>query len=157
MPVVVRMCQPDRENTILQGIAVNASLEGTRLRLPTGLLEGSLISVSFEGSPSRLGSVCWALAQSESEILHGVRFQVLLERHGLHSRPLRRLRWRQLIRRGLIALTGLAVIAIAAYGFIWWVDQFRAYYPKYYEPKDIERQRYEQQRRLEESKGPSQP
>lgn len=157
IPVVVTVYQPGRENAVLQGVAVNASLEGARLRLPTALPEGSLVSVAFEGSPSRLGSVRWTLAQGESEILHGMRFHVSLERRGVHSRPFRRLRWRQLIRRGLIVLIGLAVIAIAAYGVDWWVEQFRTYDPKYYEPKDIERQGYEQQRRLEGPKGPSGP
>jgi hypothetical protein len=65
-------------------------------------------------------------------------------------------RWK-LLRRGLIALIGLAVIAVAAYGFVWWIEQFRTYYPKYYEPKDIERQKFEQERGLEEPKGSSTP
>lgn len=157
LPVVVTVHTPGRESVVLQGVAVNASLEGARLRLPTALPEASLVSVALEGSPSRLGSVCWSLPQGASEILHGVRFQVPLERRGIHSRPFRRLRWRQRLRRGLIVLIGFAIIAVAAYGFDWWIDQLRTYYPKYYEPKDIERQGYEQQRRLEGPKAPSKP
>ncbi len=157
MPVIITVYQPGRESTVLQGVAVNASLEGARLRLPMALPEGSVVSIALEGAPPRLGSVCWILAQGESEVLHGVRFQVPLERRGIHSRPFRRLQWRQLMRRGLIVLIGLAVIAIAAYGFDWWIDQLRTYSPKYYEPKDIQRQEYEQQRRLEGPKRPSKP
>jgi len=157
MPVVITVYQPGRESTVLQGVAVNASLEGARLRLPTALPEGSLVSVALGGSPSRLGSVRWALSQGESEILHGVRFQVPLERRGVHSRTFRRLRWRQRLRRGLITLIGLAVVALAAYGSDWWIEQLRTYYPKYYEPKDIERQGYEQQRHLEGPKSPLRP
>lgn len=157
MPVIVTVYQPGGESTVLQGMAVNTSLEGARLRLSTALPEGSLVSVALEGSPSRLGSVRWALSKGESEILHGVRFQVPLERRGVYSRPLRRLRRRQCLRRGLIALIGLAVIAFAAYGVNWWIEQLRTYYPNYYEPKDIERQRYEQQRHLEGAKSPLRP
>jgi uncharacterized iron-regulated membrane protein len=157
VPVVVTMYQPGRESVTLRGVAVNASLEGVRVRLKTPLPEGGLVSVTLEGNPSRLGSVRWSMAQSESEVLHGVRFQVPLERRGAHSRPLHRLRWRKLIRKGLILLIGLAVIAIAAFGVDWWMEQFRTYYPKYYEPRDIERQEYERQQRLEGPKGPSGP
>ena len=150
LPAVVTMCEPGQESRVLTGVAVNGSLEGARLRLPTALPEGCVISVALEGGPSRLGNVRWVLAQSESEILHGVRFQVPLERHGVHSQPFWRLRSRKLIRRCLIVLIGLAVIAIAAYGLDWLVEQFKGYYPKYYEPKDIERQEYQQQQKLEE-------
>ena len=149
LPATVMMSQSGREDIVLTGVAVNASLEGVRLRLPTPLPEGSIVGVALGGGPSRPGSVRWVLAQGESEILHGVRFQIPLERRGEHSRPFRRLRLRQLIRRSLMVLIGLAVIAIATYGFDWWVQQFKIYYPKFYEPKDIERQGYEQ-RRLEE-------
>jgi hypothetical protein len=56
-----------------------------------------------------------------------------------------------------MTLIGLAVIAVAAYMFNWWIEQFRTYHPKYYEPKDIERQEFEQQQRPGESKGSSTP
>lgn len=157
IPVVVTVHQPGRENTVLQGVAVNASLEGARLRLPTALPEGSVVSVTLEGGPPRPGSVRWTLPHGDSEILHGVRFQVPEEQRARHMRAFRWLRWRKLLRRGLMALIGLAVIAVAAYGLNWWIEQFRTYYPKYYEPKDIERQKFEQQRRLEEPKGSSPP
>ena len=157
LPVVVTVHQSGQVSAPLNGIAENASLNGARLRLPTALPEGSLVSVALEGGLSRLGNVCWTLAQAESEILHGVRFQASLDRGGVHSRPFRRLRRRQQIRRSLIALIGLAVLAVAAYGLSWWLEQFGAYSPKYYEPKDIERQWYEQQRRQEKPKGPSGP
>jgi len=157
LPVVVTVHEPGRETIKLRGVSVNASLEGARLRLPRALPERSVVSVELEGTLSRLGNVRWVLAQSDSEILHGVRFQVPLERRGVHARPLRQLRWRQRIRRGVIALIGLAIIAIAAFGISWWMEQFRVYYPKYYEPKDIERQEYEQQQQLGRPKGPSGP
>jgi hypothetical protein len=156
-PVIVTLYPPGREGAILQGVAVNASLEGARLCLPVELPEGSLVSVALEGCPSRLGTVRWTMARDKSEILHGVRFQVPLERRGAHSRPFRRLRWRRLVRRGFIALMGLAAIAIVAYGFNWWIEQSRVYHPKYYEPKDIERQGYEEMQRLEQQRRPSVP
>jgi hypothetical protein len=149
--------QPGRESTVLQGVAMNASLEGARLHLPTALPGGTVVSVTLEGGPSRPGSVRWTLPHGDSETLHGVRFQVPEERRARHMRVFRWLRRWKLLRGGLIALIGLAVIAVAAYGFVWWIEQFRTYSPKYYEPKDIERQKFEQQRRLEEPKGSSTP
>jgi hypothetical protein len=149
LAATVTVYKAGREKDVLSGVAVNASLEGVRLRLPTALPEGSEVGVALRGGPSRLGSVRWTLPHGESEIIHGVRFQVPLEQRGVHSQPFRQLRWRQRIRRSLMVLIALAVIAIAAYGFVWWVEQFRTYHPKYYEPKDIERQDYEQQQRRE--------
>jgi len=49
-------------------------------------------------------------------------------------------------------LTGFAIIAIAAYGLVWWIDQVRTYSPRSYEPKDIERESHQLQQRLEELK-----
>jgi hypothetical protein len=40
------------------------------------------------------------------------------------------------------------MIALAAAGLVWLMDAMRRYNPEYYEPKDIERERYEIQRRL---------
>jgi hypothetical protein len=40
------------------------------------------------------------------------------------------------------------MIAMAAAGLVWLMDAMRSYNPQYYEPKDIERERYNVQRRL---------
>jgi hypothetical protein len=45
---------------------------------------------------------------------------------------------------------GLGVIALAAWGLVWFMDASRGYAPRFYEPKDTERERAELQRRLEE-------
>lgn len=149
---VVTLHASDQTNVSLKGIAENASLEGARVRLPSALPEGSPVSVALEGGLSRPGSVHWTMPDGESGVIHGIRFQVPLERRADHSRPLRRLRLRQSFRRGLIVLIGAATIAIAAYGLVWLIEGMRTYDPKYYEPKDIEREGQELQRRLEELK-----
>lgn len=141
---------------MLQGVALNVSLEGARLRLATTLPEGRVVHIALGAGDSRVGTVCWALPQGGSEILHGVRFQAPLNRDEAQARPLRRLQRRKFLRRSLILLLTLAALAIAAYGVDWWIDQFRIYYPKFYEPKDIERQEYEQ-KQLKESQEPSKP
>jgi hypothetical protein len=155
--VAVTVFSPDRGSTVLQGVVVNVSLEGARVRLPMVLPEGSSVSIALGPGDLRLGIVCWTVAQGESEVLHGVRFQVPMERGEAPSRPLRRLQRRQFLRRGLILLIGLAAIAVAAYGLNWWIDQLRTYYPKYYEPKDFERQEYEERQRLQGEQGTSRP
>jgi hypothetical protein len=59
-------------------------------------------------------------------------------------RPFRRLLWRQRLRRAGVVLVGLLAIAVASYALVWLLEAFRVYDPKYYEPKDMERQRFEQ-------------
>jgi hypothetical protein len=60
-------------------------------------------------------------------------------------------------RRGLILLISAVSIAVAAYGLVWLIDAMRTYDPKYYEPKDLERERHELQRKLEELKRSQKP
>lgn len=151
-PVMVTVHTPGEADVVLEGTAVNTSLEGTRLRLPVLLPEGAQLTVALEGAQARPGSVRWSHPHGEAGSLHGIRFQVPLERSGVHSRPLRWVILRRLLRRGLIALIGLAAIAIAAYGLLWLVNGLQTYDPKFYEPKDIERERYQTQGRPEGSR-----
>lgn len=148
-PAVVTVQTPGEADVVLEGTAVNTSLEGTRLRLPTLVPEGSQVTVALEGAKPRQGSVRWSHSHGEAGSLHGIRFQVPLERSGVHSRPLRWVILRRLLRRGLIALIGLAAIAIAAYAFLWLTKSLETYDPKYYEPKDLERERYQIERPLD--------
>lgn len=150
MAVEVTVHAPGQASVALKGVAKNVSLEGARLQLPTALPEGSLVSVSMEGGPSRLGTVRWNLPQDESGSVHGIRFQLPLEPRGPHARPLRRLRLRQFLRRGLIVLVGSVLIAVGAYGVERFIESLRAYKPNFYEPKDIERQMFESQRQLQQ-------
>ncbi len=149
MTAEVTVHAPGQPTTVLKGLAENASLEGVRLRLPTGLPDGSLVSVSLQGGPSRLGNVRWNLPHNESGFLHGIRFQAALEPHGPDARPLRRLRLRRFLRRGLIVLIGSALIGLSAYGVDRLIETLRVYAPNYYEPKDLERQIHESQRLME--------
>ena len=151
-PAVVTVHTPGEADMILEGTAVNTSLEGTRLRLLTLVPEGSQVTVALEGAKPRQGNVRWSHPYGEGVALHGIRFQVPLERSGAHSRPLRRVLFRRLLRRGLIALIGLAAIAILAYGLLWLINSLQTYDPKFYEPKDLERERYQTQGRPEESR-----
>jgi hypothetical protein len=43
-------------------------------------------------------------------------------------------------------------MALAAAGLLWLLEAMRAYNPQYYEPKDVERERYEVQRLLDGAK-----
>lgn len=146
VPAVITVYTPGQEAVVLNGVAMNASLEGACLRLSTVLAKGSLVGVAFEGGPSRLGSVRWVMPQQDSEALHGIRFQVSMERRGVHSRRYRRLRLRRVIRQVLIGVIGLIFIATAAFAVNWLVEGLRTYDPKYYEPKDLDRQAYEKER-----------
>jgi hypothetical protein len=142
--------RPGEGPVALSGMTENASLEGARLRLPNAVPEGSRVELTFEGGAVASGSVRWNRPDGEEDVVHGLRLDSPLKPPGLHSKPLRRLRRQRFLRRLLIGLIGLALIAAAAWGLVWMMDAFRAYNPQYYEPKDIDRQRYELQRQLEE-------
>ncbi len=77
---------------------------------------------------------------------------VPLEREAVTAKGLRGFRGRQRSRRLLICLVALCLIALSAAGLVWLLETFRAYSPTYYEPKDIERERYEIQQRSLEAK-----
>ncbi len=148
---------PGQASVILKGLAVNASLAGVRLQLPIALEEDSPVSVALNEGPPRRGIVRWARAQGESGFLHGVQFDVPANRRGTISGPRPHLHLRMAFRRGLILLISAVSIAVAAYGLVWLIDAMRTYDPKYYEPKDLERERHELQRKLEELKRSQKP
>jgi hypothetical protein len=135
-------------------VAVNASLAGVRLQLPIALEEDIQVSVALNDGPPRTGIVRWARDQGDSGFLHGVRFLDPADQRGAFSRSLRRLQVRTAFRRGLILLISAAVLAVAAYGLVWLIESMRTYDPKFYEPKDLERERHELQQKQE---GPKQP
>ncbi len=148
---------PGQASVILRGLAVNASLAGVRLQLPIALEENSQVSVALNEGPPRKGIVRWARSQGESGFLHGVRFDAPANRQGTISGPRRHLHVRMVLRRSLILLISAALIAAAAYGLVWLIEAVRTYDPKYYEPKDLERERHELQRKLEELKRSQKP
>jgi len=154
---VVTVTPPGQASVVLKAVAVNASLEGVRLQLPIALEEDSQVDVALDEGPPRTGTVRWARPLGESDFLHGVRFHAPADRRGTFSRPLRHLGVRTSLRRGLILLISAASIAIAAYGLVWLIEAMRTYDPKFYEPKDLERERHELQRKLEELKQPQKP
>ena len=127
------------------------SLDGVGLRLPEALVEGCEVDVAIEGAAPRAGIVRWVKPQ-DGAFLHGVQFEVGLDRRGMHARPLLWIRVHRLLRRLLFWLIGLILIACAAYGLVWWMEEQRRYAPKYYEPKDVEREFYDLQRSLKEGK-----
>ncbi len=74
------------------------------------------------------------------------------------AKGLRSLRRRRLSRRLLIGFVGLCLIAVCAAGLVWLLESFRVYSPVYYEPKDMDRERYETQRRsLDTKASPARP
>ena len=159
MRVAVTVISPGQDRVVLEGVAENASLQGVCVSLPCALAQDTQVSVSLEGGPGRTGSVRWMQPQVGSEILHGIDYHVPLDQRASHARPFRRLRFRRWLRRALIVLIGLAGMAVAAYGLVYLVEVLRTYDPwsKFYEPKDTERQRYEQLMRSEESKRMGKP
>jgi len=124
------------------------------LKLPIALDVDSEVSVALnEGSP-QTGIVRWARFEEGSGFLHGVQFIVPADRRGAFSRPLLYLQARRALRRGLVLLVSAASIAVAMYGLLWLIDAMRTYDPKYYEPKDLERERHQLQQQMEELRQP---
>lgn len=146
LSVDVRTPGPEGPDLLLRGRTANVSLEGIQLRLPASLPPGTPVGIQLEeGEPPRLGRVRWSGEPAPNPgTAHGVQFDEPAGRRLRPGRPYRRLLWRQRLRRAGLALLGLLLIAAASYALVWLLEAFRVYDPKYYEPKDMERQHFEQ-------------
>ena len=123
-------------------------------RLPAEAPVGCRVQVTVDGAEIRSGTVRWVKPQEGAWFSHGVGFDAPAGRRGMVSPQVRRFRRRQRVRRMLFWLVTLGVIAVTAAGLVWLMDGLRNYQPQYYEPKDIERERHETQRRLENANPP---
>jgi hypothetical protein len=151
---VVTVTPPGRERAVLTGVAENASLDGVRLRLPIALDVDSELSVALNEGLPQTGIVRWARFEEGLGFLHGVQFILPADRRGPFSRPLLYIQARRALRRVLILLVCVVSIILGMYGLLRLIDAMRTYDPKYYEPKDLERERYELQQKLEELRQP---
>lgn len=129
----------------LDGETENASARGVRVRLPREVPVGSHLSLTLQGGAARGGVVRWTAPHETSGYLHGIEMDKPLERHAKASRPLARLRCRLFFRRLLLGSIALGLMALAAAGLVWLLEAMHAYNPQYYEPKDVDRERYEVQ------------
>jgi hypothetical protein len=129
----------------VDGETENASARGMRVRLPLAVPVGTRLSLTLLKSAHE-GVVRWNAPHETSGYLHGIELDKALDRHAKASRPLARLRRRLFFRRLLLRSIVLGLIAIAAAGLVWLLESMRTYDPQYYEPKDIERERYEMHR-----------
>jgi hypothetical protein len=141
--VSVQVLEGGQRSTSIAGETANMSLRGMRLRLPISLPEGSQLSLALKEAAARTGTVRWSRAEGGAGFVHGVQLDTPFGRRARLAKPWRRLRRRQLLRRLLLFLVGVILMAGAAWGLVWLVDVFQAYNPNYYEPKDIERQLHE--------------
>ena len=151
--VEVRLDAPEGA-TSLKGVAENASLEGLRVRLREAVREGRQIEVTFASGGKITGTVRWNRIEGGGGVLHGVQMLAPQAAEAAHTRPFRRLRRRWFLRRLLIGVIWLGVIAVATACLLWLIETLQAYKPSYYEPKDIERQRLLQQPADQRAKSP---
>jgi hypothetical protein len=141
-----------RSPITLIGEIENLSSDGVCVRLPAEAPVGSQVRLTVDGAAARSGTVRWAKSQEGSWFSHGVEFDAPVTQRGTVSLQVRRVRRRQRLRRALIWLVALGLIALSAAGLVWVMEALRNYRPQYYEPKDIERERHETQRRLEDAR-----
>ena len=130
----------------VDGEIEDASAKGVCLRLPLEVPVGSHLNLTMQEGAARGGVVRWTILHENSGYLHGIEMDRPLERHAKASRPLARLRIRLFFRRLLLVSIALGLMTLAAAGLVWLMEAMHAYNPKYYEPKDVERERYEIQR-----------
>lgn len=142
----VTLFQPDGTTRSFVGQVENASTSGVGVVLPTTLPEASLLNIDIPSLPSRLGRVRWVKEASAGGTLHGIEFDSPSEISSLVYRRSLTKRARRMRRRVFVGLISLAMLALAAYGLVWLIDEFRSYRPQYYEPKDIERQQHQQRK-----------
>lgn len=151
----INLQPPQDANTRLTGRTENVSLHGLQMRLPARLEVGSRVAVHLQGEETRVGTVRWHRERGGAEVLHGIELKVPVGRRTRYARPLRRLLWRQRLRRVWFSVIGLVLMAGAAYGLVWLLEMLRVYDPKYYEPKDIERHWYDLRRGASEAQRPA--
>lgn len=140
----VTLYQPDGTTRSFVGQVENASASGVGLVLPMTLPEASVLNIDIPGLPSRVGRVRWLKESGVEGTHHGIEFDSPSEISSLVYRPSLAKRARRVRRRVFVGLISLALLALAAYGLVWLIDEFRGYRPQYYEPKDIERQQHQQ-------------
>jgi hypothetical protein len=150
----VTLYQEDGTTQSFAGRVENASAGGVGIVLPVTLPEASVLSVEIPGIPSRLGRVRWLKEAGARGTLHGIEFESASEIPTFINRPSLAKRARRLRRRVFVGMISLALLALAAYGLVWLIEEFRSYRPQYYEPKDIERQQYQQRQAGETSPPP---
>lgn len=149
---VVTVDIPEHPGVTLNGTMENVSLEGARLLLPMALSEDTQAKITFEEGQSWLAVIRWVHAQGKSGFLHGVHFKTPLNKHGTYTLLLSQIKFRKAFRRGIIVLIGAFIIAAALYKLVQFAEIFDTYNPKYYEPKDLDREHKELQHRLDSLK-----
>ena len=111
-------------------------------------------------SPCKVGdpdsAACGAGLEAGARFARVLEMSVTLERGAMAANVLRRLRRQQLSRRLFICLVAFCLIALSAAGLVWLMETFHSYSPVYYEPKDLDRERYEMQRRSLDAKAAAQ-
>ena len=142
----VRIQQSAGTPETVDGETENASARGVRLHLSREVPVGSHLSLTQQGGAARGGMVRWTAPHETSGYLHGIEMDEPLEWHAKALRPLARLRCRLFFRHLLLGSIAFGLMALAAAGVVWMLEAMRAYNPQYYEPKDVERERYEVQR-----------
>jgi hypothetical protein len=151
-PADFTLMPPKDPEVRLAGTTENASLSGLLIRLPVALRPGSRVGVRIPGEPVQTADVRWHRSDGGAGVLHGLRLAGPVGRRTPLARPFRKLLWRQRMRRLWFALVGLAVMACAAYGLVWILEALRLYDPKFYEPKDVERQWHQRQQAVREER-----
>lgn len=137
----------------VSGETENVSSWGVAVRLPIAIPVGDRVRLVLQGSRPRWGRIRWVEAREKSWCSHGVEFEAPLERYGPAPMAIQRQHRRRTVRRLLIWVIGLGIIAATTAVLVWMMDAFRNYRPQYYEPRDIERERHESQLLRKELKG----
>jgi hypothetical protein len=145
---------PRRRHPHFEYSTENLNVHDARGRLPAQIPIGAPVRLAIQGQRPCAATAGCAKGDTPTDFVHGVKREVSLERNLTPARTIVRLRRRRFRRRVLVAVIGLTIIGLTAAGLVWLIETFRRYDPTYYEPKDIERERYEMQRRLPASDSP---
>ena len=141
----VTIYPPDGSPVSLSGETENVSSRGVAVRLPTAIPVGNRVRLALRGSGPRWGTIRWVEPREKSWCSLGVEFEAPLERYAPAPMSIQRQHRRRRVRRLLVWMIGLSIIAAASAVLVWMMDALRNYRPQHYEPRDVERQRYESQ------------
>lgn len=130
---------------ILSGETENIGFFGVRVRIRQSLPVPTKVRVSIDGQSEQEGVIRWCKPHAVTGYWHGIEFRSRFRGSRGHTRPYVVMRVRVWGRRLVFAAFFLLLMAAAAAGLMRVMDVFRNYNSQYYEPKDIERQIYQEQ------------
>ena len=142
--VTVKVAQQGRP-LVLSGETENIGFFGVRVRIPQAVPVATKVQVSIDGQLEQEGVIRWCKPHAVTGYWHGIELRSRFRGTRGLTRPYLMMRVRVWWRRLVFAAFALLIMAAASAALVYVLEIFHRYNPQFYEPKDIERQLYQEQ------------